>query len=356
VAKSVGHGLELEHVTISSYEPIVKDARITEDEALTTWEIAYKLQCQFLEKTWELAMHLEEDSSRISKLLVLNLDADIFNRTIGVTIPVQNISITAFTDPPSVMPTSFPRIKPTLSPTRNLDLPATNEPTDLPSWIPTLRPSWYPTSEPSPKPTKAPDIKAEKAVFDSTGLSILVTLDTATSQPGAPNSFDCANVLVADTTNLLGSSFEEGGSRCVWSSKLVLIIYTGYRATIMDGQNITFRDGEECDNKTICTEFHDYPIVGRSIPVGASETPVPLVVNLMGPAAIGACQDLSITMTYTGGAGRDLDVQWTIPENLSNYSGCNVTLHEEMLFVDAKCIAGSEITAGIMTFEVDVTN
>ena len=140
MAKSVG--LDLEQVIISSYvESTVKDARRTENEASSTWEIDYSLQSQFLEDTLELAIYLEDYSNIIAEVLVRELDADIVNRTIGVTIPVQNISITAFTDPPSVMPTLVPSIEPTKSPTRNKDQPATNEPTDSPSRIPTLRPS-----------------------------------------------------------------------------------------------------------------------------------------------------------------------------------------------------------------------
>merc|ERR1719285_1136346 len=139
----------------------------------------------------------------------LELEADLQNRTVNVTIAEQNITMIAFTDPSTDMPTLKPSLPPTLSPTRNTGLLPTEEPTNFPSTVPTRRPSYRPTEPPSPVPTSLPDIRAVTAEFDSTGLSISVTFDTATSQPGSADAFDCANVLDPDTVNQLGTTFDE---------------------------------------------------------------------------------------------------------------------------------------------------
>ena len=78
--------------------------------------------------------------------------------------------------------------------------------------------------------------------------------DIATNQPGAPEVFDCANLIDNVTVALLGTTFDEGGARCAWGSKLLLIIYTGYGATILPDHNITFFEQDDCHFGSICTE------------------------------------------------------------------------------------------------------
>jgi len=355
VGKAIG--LDEEQITIESYGLALN---YDYEASMGTWDVDYSFQMKTKEDAVVLIGYLSGWVETIEEVMKLELEADLENRTVNVTITEQNITMLAFTDPPTDMPTLRPSFLPTLSPTRDGDLPATEEPTKFPSSVPTRRPSYHPSNDPTRAPTDEIDIKGVSAVFDSTGLSISVTFDTATSQPGAPNAFDCGDILDADTVGMLGTTFDEDGARCEWSSKLVLIIYTGYDAVIMPGQNLTFlsggTDATDCDEATICSEFKKHPIKGWDITVTASDTIEPVEVSLMGPAAIGFCQNLTITMTYTGGAGRDLDITWTIPEDLASYDGCNITLDEEILFIEANCTEGAAMAAGPLNFEVQVEN
>ena len=155
---------------------------------------------------------------------------------------------------------------------------------------------------------------------------------------------------------MLGTSFDEGGSRCEWGSKLLLVIYTGYGPTIVPGHNITFLKNEDCYLGSICTEYNTYPMRVQQFAIAASSDPVQVQAYLIGPAAIGLCQDAKIQLTAAGGAGRDLVIEWGIPDELLYSKSCNLTDNLDFLFIEANCTGGAGLDDGYLNFSVTVTS
>jgi len=245
-----------------------------------------------------------------------------------------------------------PTVKPSLSPTHGEQFDPTEEPSEHPSSLPTRRPSFFPSQPPTHLPTNIPEIAAVSAKFNSNWLSIAVVFDVATNQPGAPESFDCGDLITADTVKLLGE-----GSRCEWKSKVELIIYTGYMAEILYNQNMTFKPIEKCIWGSICTEYNDYPMKQKNITILAADDITQVEASLIGPAAIGLCQDLAIHLTASGSAGRDIAIVWTIPEVFSSSSYCDITTENVLtLLVDWNCINQTDLKDGVLNFTVTVKN
>ena len=94
----------------------------------------------------------------------------------------------------------------------------------------------------------------------------------------------------------------------------------------------------------------------QEFPVVASSDPVQVEASLMGPAAIGLCQDAKIQLTAAGGAGRDLVIEWDIPDELLYSNSCNLTDNLDFLFIEANCTGGAGLDDGYLRFSVTVTS
>jgi len=355
VAKTIG--VELAHVIVRNYseaQKVMPNRRQETNASVSNWDIQYAVQCETIEDEEQMISILETQIDIIKLVLTLEIEAEFIHRNVSLELPGSELTTIAWTDPPTRMPTISPTWLPTLGPTRDSNLDPTKEPTDFPSHVPTMRPSYYPTVPPTAPPTHPPDIKAVKAQFNSNGLSIDIMFDIATNQPGAPDAFDCGKLIDAETVSLLGTSFEEGGARCEWKSKLWLVMYTGYRPTIRPGHNITFFKLDDCYLGSICTEYNTYPMEAQVSPVTANPNPVAVKASLIGPAAIGECQNTTIQLTASGGAGRDLEIFWGIPYSLLNSPHCNFINGSSYLFLSADCIGLSDINSGILRFNVTV--
>jgi len=353
VAKTLG--LAVDQVIVRNYQEY--SLRRRNDEDVSNWEIEYALQSPTIEDAELIISNFDSILDIIELVLSLELEAELLNRTVQLELPDQNVTRIAWTDPPTMMPTLSPSKLPTLSPSRPLNLPPTKEPTNYPSTDPTRRPTLHPVQSPTLSPTPIPDIKAIKAEFDSSGLSINVRFDISTNQPGAPNAFDCGMLIDNDTVVRLGSTFDEGGARCEWRSKLLLVIYTGYGPTILPGHNITLLNMTQCNTMSICTEFNTYPMVTHVVTVTANSEPVQVLASLMGPAAIGECQDAKIQLTAAGGAGRELvNINWNIPDVLLHATSCNLTTNLDYLFLDKNCTSNAGMNDSKLIFSVNVSS
>jgi len=343
----------VEQIIIRNYTEYLLSSIISEGN-ITDWNIEYAIQSETIEDAEILTSNFYSMPDIIALVLSLELEAELSNRSVVLEIPDQNVTTIAWTDPPTIMPTHGPSKFPTLSPTRDGEAPPTKEPTNFPSRDPTRRPTFGPSQPPTPVPTSIPDIKPIHAEFNSNGLSINVFFDISTNQPGSPNFFDCANLIDSPTVRLLGTTFEEGGARCEWGSKSLLVIYTGFQPTIVPGQNITFLNSTLCYGM-ICTEYDTHPMPSRTLPIAPNSDPVEVTISLMGPAAIGLCQDAKIQLTAAGGAGRALSIEWDIPDELLYSNSCNLTTDLDFLFLDAHCTEDA-LDNGYFTVGVTVSS
>ena len=203
VAKTLG--VSLGQVILMSYSSVIVGQRTVNP---ITWSVEYAIEAETIDDAKALTEQLLTTGDTIKIVLLLEFEAEL-EKSVILKVPAQNLTMVAWTDPPTTMPTSGPSLKSTLSPTRDVQFDPTKEPSEHPSWLPTQRPSFFPSQPPTHLPTNIPDIQAVFAQFNSNWLSIAIGFDIATNQPGAPESFDCGYIIDKSTVKLLGE-----GSRC----------------------------------------------------------------------------------------------------------------------------------------------